>query len=669
MNTKGKGPNTYIQTTLTYTSISPALPSHDEIVDDIQSTSANPHNVDYSTSDELEEFQELTINESYKPEPKPHPMGGTYAALEFIPYPGESLKKIEDKTTSKVVFKPSKGKESQKVEDETTSKVVFNPSKGKEPQKSEDKDEAKYMKIPEGMTLVKLYVAFITIIQALMGTKPLDPNFMEKQRPIGVEERIHRSTRLSEDVLKPYMDKLNSNKGKIKRYTRDENIPRIYHDPKLNENFCAFRLMGLNAGGKHTIVDRQDIPIVVLSDTLCDDKGYVKISIDGKLQRLHRIIMGLSTTDTRVVDHINGCKYDNRRSNLRILTASDNAKNSSKRRDATSKYYGVRKGNSTRDKEPRFSIFYGDIYLASFIDEISGALYYNTFLDVHLIPFAKRNLDLPSLSEYRYTKPIEGLKKTSKYKGVFFDSGYWYAQIQINYEVIQKGPFALEDKAKQCYDTVLAPMRKKYKEDNRMRNEVIEDESNEDITVIWVKECRKNTRVKVWFNTCFEELVLQYYWIMDKNGYVASSTGRLHLLLHRLVTEATAGYKVNHIDSDPCNNTLDNLQVCSVQHNVANRVNFKRKDGATPYQGVNPRNGKFATGIGFYSNYLYLGVYDDDKVASSIRDYAKRLIYRYSPLKQTYNNSGAVLTNAQKKHVEAKVASIDHLIPRYDSTQ
>ncbi len=55
--------------------------------------------------------------------------------------------------------------------------------------------------------------------------------------------------------------------------------------------------------------------------------------------RLHRFIMGCCEGDGMVVDHINGNGLDNRRSNLRVCTQSQNMKNQAKRRTKTSSQF------------------------------------------------------------------------------------------------------------------------------------------------------------------------------------------------------------------------------------------------------------------------------------------------------------------------------------------
>ena len=66
--------------------------------------------------------------------------------------------------------------------------------------------------------------------------------------------------------------------------------------------------------------------------------GYV---ITKRGIRLHKLVLPLN--DFLVVDHINGIKTDNRRCNLRSATLSENAKNTSFRKNNTSGHMGVYK--------------------------------------------------------------------------------------------------------------------------------------------------------------------------------------------------------------------------------------------------------------------------------------------------------------------------------------
>jgi hypothetical protein len=56
--------------------------------------------------------------------------------------------------------------------------------------------------------------------------------------------------------------------------------------------------------------------------------------------RMHRFIIGAKKEDPSV-DHINGNKLDNTRTNLRYVTDAQNNQNKSKRDNCTSKYIGV----------------------------------------------------------------------------------------------------------------------------------------------------------------------------------------------------------------------------------------------------------------------------------------------------------------------------------------
>ena len=70
-----------------------------------------------------------------------------------------------------------------------------------------------------------------------------------------------------------------------------------------------------------------------------DRKGYAVRTPGGKSVKLHRVIM--DAPDDRDVDHINHNKLDNRQSNLRVCTRSQNSLNRSKRVNCSSIFKGV----------------------------------------------------------------------------------------------------------------------------------------------------------------------------------------------------------------------------------------------------------------------------------------------------------------------------------------
>lgn len=69
-------------------------------------------------------------------------------------------------------------------------------------------------------------------------------------------------------------------------------------------------------------------------------KHYVATKIGGKQIRLHRMLLGVTESNIEV-DHINGDPLDNRRSNLRTCTKSENQRNRGKSKKSTSGYKGV----------------------------------------------------------------------------------------------------------------------------------------------------------------------------------------------------------------------------------------------------------------------------------------------------------------------------------------
>ncbi len=95
--------------------------------------------------------------------------------------------------------------------------------------------------------------------------------------------------------------------------------------------------------GKFTIVDAE---VLVYLPKLwrLHRAGYVVGWINGRNVPLHRFITGAEPED--IVDHVNGDKLDNRRSNLRVASLAENSCNRGMASNNTSGYKGVvRRGN------------------------------------------------------------------------------------------------------------------------------------------------------------------------------------------------------------------------------------------------------------------------------------------------------------------------------------
>ncbi|GAA1749577.1 HNH endonuclease signature motif containing protein [Nonomuraea bangladeshensis] len=72
--------------------------------------------------------------------------------------------------------------------------------------------------------------------------------------------------------------------------------------------------------------------------------GYPAVWHESSMWPLHRVIMGLKVRDGLFVDHLSGDRLDNRRANLRIVTAAENAAN--RRCTSRTGYRGVRAAGS-----------------------------------------------------------------------------------------------------------------------------------------------------------------------------------------------------------------------------------------------------------------------------------------------------------------------------------
>ena len=104
--------------------------------------------------------------------------------------------------------------------------------------------------------------------------------------------------------------------------------------------------------GKVAIVDDEDFVYLSRHKWCVIGKGYAASKFGtGKIRAMHRIILGV--TDSNIhIDHINGNKLDNRRSNLRIADNRKNHQNQTVRSDSRSGYKGVSFDKNIKGRRP-----------------------------------------------------------------------------------------------------------------------------------------------------------------------------------------------------------------------------------------------------------------------------------------------------------------------------
>lgn len=144
--------------------------------------------------------------------------------------------------------------------------------------------------------------------------------------------------------------------------------------------------------GEITLVDDADFEFLNQFRWYAN-RGYATRTTDKAL--MHKLIMGvpkLVKGDKRIeVDHEDTSKLNNQRSNLRLVTSSQNKMNSPLRKDSTTGYKGVSLDKAGRGFETYIWVNKKKRFLGYFDTAVKAAKAYNEAAKEHFGEFARLN--------------------------------------------------------------------------------------------------------------------------------------------------------------------------------------------------------------------------------------------------------------------------------------
>jgi hypothetical protein len=320
-------------------------------------------------------------------------------------------------------------------------------------------------------------------------------------------------------------------------------------------------------------------------------------------------------TRHNLIDHINGNKLDNTRVNLRIVTAAENARNKNKTKNASSKYFGVRKSK----KLYQVSIKLNDktnLY-ASYENEEHAAYQYDLWIEQYKITnIKKNNIDKPD-------NFIEYVKKERKLpKNIYKNKNN---NFQVYYKNISNhGEFKTLEEAEKRLKKVKDEI--KNKKDETIKNKPIKrNEKGESIIELYNKK-----KEKVGETIIDEEIyydLIKYSWCYS-NGYVHGIINKKTTKLYRYIINYNGKDVVDHINGNKLDNRKSNLRIVTQAKNMMNKSSHK--NATSKYIGVNwDKNTKsWLVRISINGKSKNLGRFKDEIEAAKVRDIATKEHYK-----------------------------------------
>lgn len=116
------------------------------------------------------------------------------------------------------------------------------------------------------------------------------------------------------------------------------------------------------------------------------------------------------------------------------------------------------------------------------------------------------------------------------------------------------------------------------------------------------------------------------YWMMNNRGYIVANVGkpRKHISMHRLLTDVTNEFVIDHINRVKYDNRKENLRICRQIDNCQNKINRRNKVSGVSFE---IKSKKWFVYIGYKGKKISLGRYENYNEAVEVRKKAENDLY------------------------------------------
>lgn len=363
----------------------------------------------------------------------------------------------------------------------------------------------------------------------------------------------------------------------------------------------------------YAIVSEIDYENIIKYKWYLDNNFYARSKINGKSISMHKYILN-NNDRTKVIDHIDNNKLNNKRDNLRIVSLSDNARNRTKQNNVTSIYYGV--SYAKKNNLWMVSILLNDKILQAYYKNELHAAYHNDYLILkYKISCGKlNNIEKPN----NFKLYIPKSKNTDLPVNINLSNNKYRLKINNKYIKFDK-----------LFNTLEEAINKKEEilKIKKINKNIIKNDKNETIIELFnkQKECIGSTIVD---EDLYIEL-LKYKWTIVNKKYIHGRVNKKYVRLHRFVLNYYGNDLVDHINGNTFDNRRNNLRIVTENQNAMNKSKRKGKS-SSQYLGVyfDKKLNKWCALIKINKKNIHLGKFDNEIDAAKTRDIATKQYFK-----------------------------------------